>query len=242
MKILSFNSKGGCGKSLIAREIIAAPNAAQTVMIEIDQLNKTQLSYKKDFKEVIELDKNKIKELLIYLNEYDNCVIDIGVDNLTTTMKTLIDYQLFDELDLVVIPLTEGRTDCENALKTYMTISHYTNKIIFAFNKHDPEQTLEQQYPVFFNNIEKYSIDNIDDKHIKIIDSSVFSDAQNNKLLVIEMAKEYDYKQQALLAKSEHDMPRFKNYMEKELFKRAAQRLVESWIDPAYDKIISYES
>ena len=53
MRVLVFNSKGGCGKSLIAREVIAAPQAESMIIVEIDTLNTTQLVYKKDFKDVL---------------------------------------------------------------------------------------------------------------------------------------------------------------------------------------------
>jgi len=204
MRILTFNSKGGCGKSLLAREIIAAPKAEQTVIIEIDTLNKTQLTYKKYFKDVIELDKDSIKDLLIYLNEYNDCVIDVGADNLTITIDTLVKYQLFDDIDLVVIPLTSGRTDCENALKTYSMIKKLTDNIMFAFSRFNEEEKLEDQYPVFFKNIK--NIKNIDIKyieknHITVTDSDIFLEAQNEKQLVINLAKEINYKEQALEAK-----------------------------------------
>ena len=241
MRILTFNSKGGCGKSLLAREVIAAPNAEQTVIIEIDTLNKTQLTYQNDFKAVIELDKANIQDLLIHLNEHDNCVVDVGADNLTTTLNTLVKYQLFDDIDLVVIPMTSGRTDCENALKTYATIKSFTDKIMFAFSRFNEDEKLEDQYQVFFNNIEESGIKSIENNFITITDSDIFLDAQNQKELVINLAKEVNYKKQALAAKKDNDLDKFHQLMEKELHKRAAQILVKDCIMPAHQKIMSFK-
>ena len=181
MRILIYNSKGGCGKSLLAREVIAAPNAEETVIVEIDELNLTQLAYEKYFKEIIELKKGNIKDLLMLLNKHENIIIDVGVDNLSDTLKVLVDYQLFDDIDLVVIPLTNGRTDGENALKTYSTISKFTKKIMFAFSRYDDSKSMEYQYQVFFNNIGKVGIENINEKYITINESDIFTDAQNTK-------------------------------------------------------------
>jgi hypothetical protein len=239
MRILAFNSKGGCGKSLLAREVIAAPNAKQTVIIEIDTLNKTQLTYQKDFKEVIELDKENIQDLLIHLNEHDDCVVDVGADNLTATLNTLVKYQLFNDIDLVVIPMTSGRTDCENALKTYATIKEFTDKIIFAFSRFNEDEKLEDQYQVFFNNAQKAGIKSIENNFITVTDSDIFLDAQNQKELVVNLAKEIDYKKQALNAKKDDDIKKFHELMKKELHKRAAKILIKDCIMPAHQKIMS---
>lgn len=86
MRYLVFNSKGGCGKSTLTREVIAAPFGKDITIIEIDELNKTQEPYSERFNSVIELRKDEIKDLLIHLNEHDNAVIDVGTDNLSATL------------------------------------------------------------------------------------------------------------------------------------------------------------
>jgi hypothetical protein len=240
MRILVFNSKGGCGKSLLTREVIAAPNASDTVIVEIDTLNQTQLTYKTQFKNVIELDKSNIEELLILLNEHDNVVVDVGADNLTATLNTLVIYQLFDDIDLVIIPMSNGRTDCENALKTYTTIGEHTQNIIFAFSRRNEDEKLEDQYQVFFNNMQKAGLKSIDGKYITIRESDLFSDAQNEKELVINLAKEVDYKKEAMKAKADNNKKRFDELMRKELYKRAAKILVNECILPAHSTIMKF--
>jgi len=239
MRVLVFNSKGGCGKSLIAREVIAAPQAESMIIVEIDTLNTTQLVYKKDFKDVIELSKHNISDLLSILNEYDDVVIDVGADNLTDTLKILVDYQLFDDIDLVVIPMTQGRTDCENALKSYSVISRYIKNIMFAFSRYKEDEPIENQYQVFFSNIEKLGIKNVDDKYITINDSEIFIDAQNEKELVITMALEVNYREQSIDAKNTGDMDKYRCLIKKEVNKRAAKILVDRCILPAHKKLMS---
>ncbi len=238
MRHLVFNSKGGCGKSLITREIIAAPFGKDIAIAEIDSLNKTQQPYTDRFKTVIELNKEEISDLLIYLNEHDNIVIDVGADNLSATLQTMVEYSLFDDIDRVVIPLGLGRSDSENALKTYKVISKHCDNIIFVFTNYNPDEGIESQYPVFFSNISKVMPSFTDNDYVTINASSVFHDAQHDKKLVLEMAQEVDYKSAAIAAKKEGDMDKFRDLMQLELNKRAAQILVKQCIMPAHEKII----
>jgi len=212
------------------------------VIVEIDTLNTTQLPYKKDFKSVIELSKHNISDLLSILNEYDDVVIDVGADNLTDTLKVLVDYQIFDDIDLVVIPMTPGRTDCENALQSYSVISQYIKNIMFAFSRYKENEPIDDQYQVFFSNIEKVGVEKLDEKYITINDSDLFIDAQNAKELVITLALEVNYKEQALEAKKSGDMDDFHRLMKKELNKRAAKILVDKCILPAHKKLMAATS
>ena len=238
MRYLVFNSKGGCGKSLITREIIAAPFCKDIVIAEIDSLNKTQQPYADSFKAVIELSKEDIRKLLIHLNEHENIVIDVGADNLSTTLQAMRDYHLFDDIDKLIIPLGLGRTDSENALKTYKAISPLCDNIIFAFTNFNQDESIESQYPVFFSNVSKVVPNFTDKDYVTINASSVFHDAQHDKKLVVEMAQEVDYKSAAIAAKKEGDIDKFRDLMQLELNKRAAQILVKQCIMPAHEKII----
>lgn len=238
MRTFVFNSKGGCGKSLIVREVIAAPYAKKIVIVEIDELNKTQEPYRDRFKDVIELKKYEIKDLIIHLNEHDNIVIDVGADNLTNTLQVMVEYSLFDDIDKVIIPLSLGRSDSENALKTYDAINKYCNNIMFALTMCNPDEPIENQYPIFF----KYAKSDINgfskDRYVTINNSDVFLDAQHDKKLVLELAEDVDYKSAAIAAKNEGDMDKFRDLMKQELKKRAAQILVKNCIMPAHEKII----
>lgn len=238
MRILVFNSKGGCGKSLVTREIIAAPKAKDFVIAEIDELNRTQAPYADRFKDVLQLSKETVKELLIHLNDHDNIVIDVGADNLSATLQVLVEYSLFDDIDRVVIPLGPGRTDCENALKTYQAVNNHCDNIVFAFNRVDPQLSLDDQFPVFFNNAPKMIPDLSDDMKVIITESDIFLDAQNEKKLVTELAENIDYKSASLTAKTEGDTEKFRSLMQQELNKRAAQILLEKTILPAHNKIM----
>ena len=236
MRFLVFNSKGGCGKSLVTREIIAAP-VSDMVIAEIDELNKTQAPYADRF-EVIQLKKETVKDLLIHLNEHEDIVIDVGADNLSATLQVMVEYNLFDDIDKVIIPLGPGRSDSENALKTYNATKDHCDNIIFVFTRADPDMPPQEQYPVFFNNAKKVIPDLSDDQIVTINESDIFLDAQHQKRLVTELAKEVDYKSSALTAKDEGDTEKFHDLMQQELNKRAAQILVKNTITPAHNKIM----
>lgn len=238
MRVLVFNSKGGCGKSLITREVIAAPIAKKMVIAEIDELNRTQEPYKADFKDVIEVSKEDISELLIHLNEHENVVVDVGADNLTKTMDTLLEYSLFDDIDKVVIPMGRGRSDNENALKTYSVVSEHCKKVVFVFTKFDPEEPIEEQYKTFFKNVEKFIPKFGEKDYVTINQSDVFEDAQNEKILVTKLAQDIDHKSAAIAAKKDGKMDQFRDLMRKELNKRSAQILLKEVIEPAHKKIM----
>jgi MinD-like ATPase involved in chromosome partitioning or flagellar assembly len=235
MRVLVFNSKGGCGKSTVSREVIAGPNASDFVLIEIDELNRTQSKYADSFKAIELLKKDEIPTLLTLLNEHDNVVIDVGADNISATFNAMVDYGLFEDIDRVIIPMKAGRTDCENALKTYKNIKQHCDNIKFVFVEHDDSEPLEDQYSVFFKNMKKQiDIDNLSSNDFATISSSdMFIDAQETRELVVDIAKGEDYKFQALKAKEDNDMATFKILMSKELRKRAAAILVEKTIMPA---------
>lgn len=238
MRILVFNSKGGCGKSLVTREIIAAPKANDFVIAEVDELNQTQAPYTNRFKDVLQLSKATVKELLIHLNDHDNIVIDVGADSLSATLQALIEYNLFDDIDKIVIPLGPGRTDCENALKSYQALINNCSNIVFAFNRVDPYLLLEEQFPVFFNNAQKIIPELSDEMKVIITESDIFLDAHNQKKLVTELAENIDYKAAALTAKNKGDTEKFRELMQSELNKRAAKILLENVILPAHNKIM----
>lgn len=238
MRILVFNSKGGCAKSLIAREIIAGPKAKNFVVVEIDPLNRTQNPYTNFFKEVIELDGETVEELLVQLLEHENIVVDVGSDHLSSTLAKIVEFKLFDDIDRIVIPLLKGRTDAENAIKTFKVISNFTdkNKIIFALGKAIHEENVERQFEIFFNNSKNLKIK---PKYAQINYSDVFTTAEKENKLVVDLANGEDYKALALKAKDEGKMGVFRDLMKKEILKRSAQILMDKTILPAHEKILA---
>jgi len=239
MKHFIFCTKGGVGKSLVAREIVAGPDAKNYVMVEIDELNQTQAPYQSSFNKIIELSQNNIKDLLILFNEHKDLIVDVGVDNLSATIQTFVDYDLFSEIDQVVIPLFNGRTDCENALKSYSLIQPYCNNIKFVLGRAGYD-SIESQFSIFFKNIRKIKKDFSSKDFIVIYESEVYIDAQNEKRLVSEIALDnQDYKQNALDAKQAGNMELFQQLMRKELNKRAAQLVMKKNLIPSHDFLVT---
>ena len=242
MKHFVFSTKGGVGKSLAAREIVAGPAAKEYVMIEIDELNKTQSAYKSSFKQIIELNQDNIKDLLVICNEHDDLIIDVGVDNLSATMQVFVDYALFDEIDQVIIPLFNGRTDSENALKSYAMIQPFCANIKFIFGRATYEP-VDSQFSIFFNNIRKIMPDFSTKDYVIIYESDIYIDAQNQKRLVAEIAEDdHEYKVEALDAKHAGNMSLFNQLMQKELLKRAAKLVMKKNIVSAHDFLVSQRS
>ena len=237
-RYLVFNSKGGCGKSLITREVIAGPKAAEFVIAEIDPLNRTQEPYKDKFKDVIQLDAKRIEELMIHLCEHDHVVADVGVDNLSASIQKLVDYSIFDDIDHVIIPMQPGRSDEENALKTYVTVNKFCKRITFVFNRADEADKIENNFPVFFQNVGDFVKGFGPKNYVVIKESEIFAEAQEAKKLVVELAEDVDHKTPALEARDAGDIPKFRELMGLELKKKASQILVEKSIMPAHKKLV----
>ena len=185
------------------------------------------------------MNQNNIKDLLVICNEHDKLISDVGVDNLSATMQTFVDYQLFDEIDQVIIPLFNGRTDSENALKSYTMIQPFCNNIKFVLGRASYEP-IESQFSIFFKNIRKIKKGFSLKDFVVIYESDIYIDAQNQKRLVTEIAAdEHQYKLKALDAKHDGDIPSFHQLMEKELLKRSAKLVTTKNIIPAHDFLVS---
>lgn len=240
MRYLVFNTKGGCGKSLVAREVIAAPQAADIVVVEIDKLNTSQSPYKNSFKKVIQLTKNNVEEILIHMNDHDNIVIDVGTDDITAVYDKLVAYDLLELIDKVIIPLMPG-TQEKNALNSYNSIKKYCKNIMFAFVNFNDEEPLKDQFPIFLKFIKEDFPDFSEKDYVEIRHSDIFRDAQHqpgSAKLVTELAREVDYVTAALTARKQGDLEKFRDLMKQELHKRAARVLVRDCIMPAHKKII----
>jgi len=89
--------------------------------------------------------------------------------------------------------------------------------------------------------MQKAGIKSIENNFITITDSDIFLEAQNQKELVINLAKDVDYKKQALEAKKDGDLDKFHQLMNQELNKRAAKILVKDCIMSGHQKIMSFK-
>lgn len=242
MVILVFTTKGGAGKSTIAREIVSAERAKDITIVEIDSLNMTQKRYEKSFKAVVELDNTNIESLYKILRKArlgdDNVVIDVGSDNLEMTSKILTDLDLFRMIDLIIIPIMPGETDVENAFKVTRTMQNKGSRLMFILNNADAAQTPKKQFASFYNNTGKF-LDSFDEKAVIVIGANkLFHSAQKSRKTIYEICSDpIDYEAEA--NKLDPDSTEFDRLLDKELLKRTAKILYERTIKSAHDLIWS---
>jgi MinD-like ATPase involved in chromosome partitioning or flagellar assembly len=239
-KVLVYVSKGGVGKSLTAREIVAGPMAKSTVIVEIDPLNKTQMNYKEHFKEVVVLNNSNAQKALNYLIKEDNVVIDIGADSLSDGMASIKNYSLLDYIDVVVIPIIPGRSEAQNALLIYSRLTEAgCENIKFVFNRRDPEKPLEEQYFVFFQNFEhKLGRSIREDEYAVVEEIEEFDFAQTHRSIVANLATSESYIEAALEADKAGNTAEFERLMDLELERRAMNRVYNEIVLPAHNKLL----
>jgi len=242
MKVLVFNTKGGSAKSLTAREIISAPIAKEITIIEVDALNETQLAYKDSFKDVIEINKNDTSALIKILLKEDNLVVDVGVGDLEDSFNKFVTQDLFSLFDKIVIPLSRGRTNGANAVKTYIAICNHvkdSGQIMFAFSRRDPNKKIEDQYRSFFTHAKKHIKHFSEKMYVEINDSEIFDEAEEEEKLISEIANdERDFRKEALEKLKAGDEEAFDDLIELEIIQKSASHLYNDIILPAHRKIM----
>ena len=137
--ILVFNGKGGASKSTNSN--IIASNIKDSILIEIDIVNETQSDIKGDF-EVKQIDfthenQESFMEFENLLLEDKNTIIDIGASKISIFHQAMIKANLYDTIDLLVIPCMDGYDDFNTALDLLTTLDNIipSNQIIFSFNR-----------------------------------------------------------------------------------------------------------
>lgn len=158
--ILIYNGKGGASKSTNSN--IIASNIKDVVLIEIDKVNETQSDIKGDF-EVIQVDfshenEQSFLEFENLLLEDKNTVIDIGASKIDIFHACMMKANLYDLIDLLIVPGMDGYDDFNTALDLLTTLKGIipAEKIIFSFNRFNEHEysSSEEQFDNFFNNKE----------------------------------------------------------------------------------------
>jgi hypothetical protein len=199
MNILVFNGKGGASKSTNSN--IVASNIKDSLLIEIDKINETQSDISGDF-EVKQIDFNHenqqsyldFENLLL---EDKNTIIDIGASKIDIFHTCMTKSNLYDLIDLLIIPAMDGYDDFNTALNLLTTLDGVipSNKILFSFNRFNEHEysTVKEQFDNFFNNQEliknTFSIDLEDEQNYYILkDSRAIKYARNSGLSIKELA------------------------------------------------------
>ena len=188
--IVVFNYKGGVAKSansVLIADFVGEIIEGETVLVEIDKINKSANKIKDADYPIVQLDFDKFTDdgfvdLETYINTKGLTIIDVGSVKLEIFHKSMVESGLYSVVDLVVIPSMDGGDDYDTAIK-YLELMRdeldVKEKILFSFNRYnEPEyNTVEEQFDYFFESADaikkRYGI-TLKDRYYAIKDSYAF--------------------------------------------------------------------
>jgi cellulose biosynthesis protein BcsQ len=207
MNIVIINSKGGVGKSTISMQVattyIFQATGKKVNHFEFDDENQDNVSFAKSSiinvftKQVTKT--NLTNTLCDILVDNENVVIDIGANKTTVYLiEALLKSGMVFDIDLFLIPLTDGESDAKSAIKIYKQIKTINKdaKIIFVLNRAIPTKDVKSQFDIFlgdprsiFNECGLIEEIPKKDRHIVTLeDSEVIKYSKNFGLTIWELA------------------------------------------------------
>lgn len=245
MKFFILNTKGGCGKTTTAVQILApycfSKNNLKPIVYDLDTMNGESTSYLKT--EIFE--HKKVERLTIdhILTESD-VIFDSGAGkNGEESLNQLIETGMFDQIDNFVIPLTSGSESAVDALNVYNSIIKNKSdaRILFVFSDCiDPNDfPLSIQFSAFYDSFnttsetasEKYKLFIIERKGC-IVWSQMYGkiayeigneNTRNDKLKLLEQLISNNRDKNSINETSEqliliNRCIKFRHYLEKNIF------------------------
>lgn len=183
MNILVINLKGGAAKTTNS-SIVASylPNAK---LIEIDKINQSDKKIKAKDYESIQLDfinssdENFIEFEGMLLDDGVK-VIDVGAVKLEVFHQSMVSADLYNTIDLVIVPCMDGADDFQVAVNYLAAIQDQIDlkKVIFSFNRFNNHEysNPQEQFSSFFSKAKKikemFGIDIEDESNYYVIKDS----------------------------------------------------------------------
>jgi len=196
MNILVINLKGGVAKT--TNSSIIASYFPNSTLIEIDKINRSDSKIiSKDYESIqMDFKSEEDDQFLDFENlllEYDTTkIIDVGAVKLEIFHRSMKAANLYNLIDLLIIPAMDGSDDFTVAMSYLNTIKDdiHPNKIMFSFNRfneHEYSSYLEQ-FNSFFTRAEEikktFSIDltNHEDNYYVLKDSRAVKIARQKQI------------------------------------------------------------
>lgn len=255
-KFVVINSKGGCGKSTTAIQILipylytrGGGKKVDLVEMDVQNMNAETFSSSELFSpEYIDVEKPIDAYLCEKLVSDGSVVFDIGGNSSSANfLKKLSEISdiFIGYIDAFFIPLGRAEQDFVNAMKTYdelKTIAPNT-KIIFVLAQAIPEYDVERSYSFFFGDGEEQkgvydrekepAILTLEYRPIEIGDSNVFG------LTVYEMGNRAiaPIEDEIRAAISEKNLKKMQDLNKKIMIVKEQSRFFEQSIEPNFQKI-----
>lgn len=236
-KCLVVNGKGGVGKSVTSRELLAA-NLDNAVLYEFDAANLSQKPYSdnKSFKVKCfcesDIDKFIVDDLM---DEDKSIIIDIGIENFSDILQMFYDNSLYDFLDVIFIPLNPSCQDsAKNAIKMYRFLETRTDTpIYFVFNKIDSAEPEQAQFQYFFEKADKNKV-KYAKRTISLPYCELLVKAQEvSKTLKALSDDTTDYRQKSLDARAAGNKDEALKAIRMDLLCRGAKKFINDQLTPA---------
>lgn len=188
-KFIVINTKGGCGKSTTAIQILAPylfeRNGKKEIeLVEFDSQNMNAATYSNSeiFKaKYVDITREIDGYLCDLLTSEKDTIFDIGGNRSATDFLEKLGSMssVFLELvDVFFVPLGMGEQDALNAKKTAQKIREIkpSTKVIFVLTQSLPEYDLERAYRFFFDgdDMRKTQYLTLEHRPVEIDDSNVY--------------------------------------------------------------------
>lgn len=248
LNILVINLKGGAAKSTNASIVASFLDGAK--LIEIDKINESDSMIKTKDYESLQIDFIHENDEMFYEFEAQLLnsgikVIDVGAVKLEIFHKSMKQADLYNTIDLIIIPSMDGSDDYKVAVDYLATIKDdiNLNKVLFSFNRFNDHEypKVEDQFSSFFEKKEQlnkaFGID-LDENYYVIKDSRSIKESRKMgvtlKSLIDEDIQSITTAQRAC----ENDVERMKLTKKRGLVLNA-QNLYRDYISTMIEKIQS---
>ncbi len=157
LNILVINLKGGAAKSTNSSIIASFLDGSK--LIEIDKINESDSMIKTKDYESVQIDFIHENDQQFYqfedlLLQSGLKIIDVGAVKLEIFHKSMKQADLYNTIDLVIVPSMDGSDDYKVAVDYLSTIKDDIdlNKVLFSFNRFNDHEypKVEDQFSSFF--------------------------------------------------------------------------------------------
>lgn len=248
--ILFINLKGGSAKTTCSS--ICASYLEDVTLVEVDKINRSdsRINGQKFYKSIQADFNNETSETFfdfeVELKLPGIKIIDVGAVKLEIFHKAMSISNLYDSIDLIIIPAMDGNDDFVVAMNYLESIKDFfpSHKIMFSFNRFNEYEYshAEEQFDSFFLNSEtinnQYGIDLSDEKNYFVLkDSKAVKRARKLGVTLRSLAeedlKEVSSKQEKATTKDE-----IKDFARQKSAIIAAQVFEQNYVKPMISKIL----